>query len=163
MNAIRQLPAPLDVIGWCVIRLVVAAFKLLVVRPTRNTLALGPGWAVAFWLAVWLSWSLGSWGSAAIHQVRRGNDFIEFAPQRSAWAGKVVELIRFQVAAEAWVAGSATAVGYGSFVVLMVVGVAGEWLAVVAGAWLLRRALRARAQRRGPWWQQRSNLIEGGQ
>lgn len=161
MSALWQLPRPLDVISVVIVHCVIWLFKLLIVRPTRNTLALGPGWAVAYWLAVWLSFALGQWGSAAIHQVRRGNDFIEFAPQRSAWAGRVVDLIRFQVAAEAWVAGSATVVGYGSFVVLMVVGVAGEWLVVLFGAWLLRRALAARARRRGPWWQQRSDLLEG--
>jgi hypothetical protein len=158
VNALWDLPAPLDVMTVGAVRAVIWLAELLVVTPTRNMLRLGIGFAIVYWLAVWASLAMGRWGADATRHVRKGNDFFEFAPGRSAGWGWIVGLIRFQVVGEAWVAGVSMLVGYACFAGLVVIGVMGEWLAVLVGAWALRRALAVRARRRGPWWQVRSDV-----
>lgn len=157
MNAVDvwALPAPLDVLAWCAV-LALRLLWWLLRTPTRNLGELGPGWVVAYWLAVAGSWSLGRWGADAIHKVRRGNDFWEFSPDRSAWAGSVVALIRLQVAGEAWLAGGALAAGYSSLAVLLFVGIVWRWVPVVVivAAWL-----RWRTVTRRPWWTAGDDLV----
>lgn len=116
---------------------------------TGNVAYFGAPWVLAYWLSVVGLWSVGSWGAVAIRQVRRGNDFIEFAPQRDGgrapWYGRPAALvIRTQVAGEAWIATMATVIGYGGALALLVVGVVWTWLAVIVALWVLSKAFEAR-------------------
>lgn len=152
------LPAPLDVAAWCALQALRLLWWLLR-TPTRNVAELGPGWVVAYWAAVVGSWSLGSWGAAAVRTVRRGSDFWEFDPNRGgggSWVGRVAGVIRFQVAAEAWFAGGAMVAGYSAFTALVVVGVLWRWLPVVVivAAWS-----RWRTHTRRPWWTPGDDLV----
>jgi hypothetical protein len=120
---------------------------------TGNVAHFGAPWVLAYWLAVVGLWNLGTWGAVAIRQVRRGNDFIEFAPQRDGgrppWYGRPAALvIRTQVAGEAWVATMATVIGYGGALVLLVVGLVWTWLAVAVAMVALSKAFEARRRAR---------------
>lgn len=149
------LPAPLDVFAWCAVQFVRLVWWGLR-TPTRNVAELGPGWVVAYWLAVVGSWSLGSWGAAAVRNVRRGNDFWEFAPDHGSWVGSIVKVIQFQVASEAWFSGGAMVIGYSSFAALVAVGILWRWVPVVVivAAWL-----RWRSHTRRPWWTPGDDLV----
>lgn len=153
------LPAPFDVAVWCLAR-VGQLLWWMAVTPTRNVADLGPGWVVAYWGAVAASLMVGGWGSSAVRQVRKGSDFLEFNPEArggGAWVGKVVTVIRFQVAAEAWVAGTALVVGYSAFLALMVVGILWRWLPIVVIGFLWSRW---RAATRTPWWTGGDDLVD---
>lgn len=147
------LPAPFDALAWVTLE----AVELLLstaMRMSSNVGELGTAWVLAYWLTVAALLHLGSWGARRIRRARLGNDVWEFDPSRGAgggWLGRVVFFFRLQVAAEAWAAGLATAVGYGGALSLLAVGLAWRWLAVIVGLWALARALELR-RRRTPWW-----------
>ena len=146
------LPAPFDAALW----LILETAELTVVtvrRMSSNVDELGAAWVLAYWLAVLGLVHLGGWGSAQRHRVRVGNDAFEWDPTRrgGAWIGRAAALVRLQVAGETWVAASATVVGYGGALALIVVGLLWGWVLVLAAGWGVVRLLRARRQRR-PWW-----------
>lgn len=151
------LPAPLDVLAWCALQVgrgLVWALR----TPTSNVAELGPGWVVAYWLAVVVSWSAGSTGSAMGASVRKGNDVFEFDPARrgGSWLGWAGAVLRFEVAWRAYLAAVLQLVGYGTFVVLVVVGILWRWVPVVVivAAWARWRSLTRR-----PWWTAGDDLV----
>lgn len=147
------LPAPFDAVLWVILE----AAKLLaatVLRMSSNIGELGTAWVLAYWLTVATLLHLGSWGALRIRKARAGSDFFEFDPSRGGgggWVGRIVFFFRLQVAAEAWAAGLATAVGYGGALTLLALGLVWRWLALVVGLRALARALELR-RRRTPWW-----------
>lgn len=151
------LPAPLDVLAWCAVHLVYAGWWTLR-TPTRNVAELGPGWVVAYWLAVWASWAAGSAGSALAVTVRRGNDVFEFDPNRrgGAWLGWAGAILRWEVAWRAYLAGALQVVGYSSFLALVAVGILWRWVPVIliGVVWW-----RWRASTRQPWWTGADDLV----
>lgn len=122
----------------------------LLLHISANVATLGLGWVLAYWMAVFGLWSLGSWGQARMRKVRAGNDAFEFDPSRrgGSWLGMASVILRYQVAGEAWLATIAATIGYAGSVVLLAVGVFWVWLTVVVACWVLARTLRARRLRR---------------
>lgn len=126
----------------------------LLVTPSQNVAELGLWWVPFYWLLVYISWSVGAWGSVRMRQIRRGADFFEFDPERrgGAWAGRLaVGTIRLQVAGEAWAASLAVIGGYGTFLTLLTVGLLWRWLPLL-GVGVLWWLWRART--RPAWWDQ---------
>lgn len=143
------LPEPFGTAADVTVWLLHSLVRLLL-HISANVATLGLAWVLAYWLAVFGLWSLGSWGQARMRKVRSGNDALEYAPQFKGgdWLGNVTAVIRLQIQAEAWTAGIATVVGYTGCVLLLAVGVFWAWLTVVVAWWVAARTLRARRLRR---------------
>lgn len=143
------LPEPFGSAAHALVWALHGLFRLLL-HISSNVASLGLAWVLAYWMAVFGLWSLGSWGQARLRKVRSGNDIFEFNPTSKGgdWLGRINSVIRLQVQGEAWAAGVATVVGYAGSVLLLTIGVFWAWLTVVVAWWVAARAMRARRLRR---------------
>jgi len=143
------LPSPLDAVA-AVALLALRAVVAVVLTATRNVAVFGPWWPVVYWLSVWWLLGLGARGAVADAKVfSGGEDVLAYGTGRANWLGAAASVTRLRVRLKANLAAGRIVVGYGGATVLLVCGVLGVWLLVLAAlavaAWW-RLALAPR------WW-----------
>ncbi len=148
-DAITQaLPHPLDWLAICMwwppVTVVRSIWQI-----SSNINQLGPPWVAAYWLAVTGLWLVGEWGTDRTRNVRRGNDVLEFDPNRrgARWLGFAGSVLRYHVAAQAWAAILAELVGYGGAVALIAIGLLWHWLALIPAGYAIHRVARVHRRR----------------
>jgi len=122
----------------------------VVLHITSNVAELGVSWVIFYWLAVLTLWEVGELGNEMAAQSLRGNDIFEVDPNRrgGAWLGAIPAwVLRMKVKWPAWIGTGCLIGGYSGSVMLIVIGIAWKWLALVPAMWAILKILAARRAR----------------
>lgn len=125
------LVAPFDSMAAACAWLLLAVWRLFEAGTLNVAHGLGPGWALAWWLATLGCGHVGRWGWVRVRAHR--------TPRESA-----PDVVHAVAAVEVRLAHAAAVAGTGGAVGLVAVAVLWEWAVVLVGAVALQRALRHR-------------------
>ena len=115
---------------------------------TRNMEAIAPAASIVYWLAVWYSFAVASWGwtkTKTVYGIREAVDFGEGTRSLGRFPRRMVQ---GQTRLRVFVATYGLAVGGLSCALLLAVGIAGAWSIPLAVGWAVVRVNRARRRAR---------------